>query len=301
MAQRIFAILPSQHDRDCIAASTCSSIVRFCSNRDDLVRAVLECRTRKADDSCAIIVDLDHGRGVNVIDATRVSDGAGTTIPVAVRTNLTAAALREIVDIAGRRSASWVSVENLEPADIVVDDLMHAPEGRTAQLVILDRLTRDLSPSVRGIVETAILLSHRRAGVSKLAIACGLAVRTVEWRLSSADLPPARTILAWMGALHAVWQIDVLGWTHKRVARNAGFATAELCDVSIQRHTGARLLQICRMYGFDNMLDCVRAALLRRNSSCSSRLLFPRADTSEVSRSSRWNDEESIQMGSFVT
>lgn len=221
--------------------------------------------------------------------------GVAATIPIAVRTSLTSATLRDLITIARYRSVHWVSIASAESADVAVRDLVRDPDGRTAQLIILDRLTRDLSPSVSGIVETATLLTHRRVSVSTLAGACGLAVRTVEWRLSSAHLPSAHTILGWMGALHSVWQLDVLGWTHKRVAREAGFGTVELCDVSIQRHTGARLLQICRAYGLDRLLDRVGVALLQRGPHSPSLILFPRLARSAPNRSCAPNRESRSQ------
>src|SRR6185437_224549 len=256
--QQILTLLTSKRDRDCIAASRYAAMVHYCYDLEDL-----ECRV-------ATLHACGHGSTLGaVIMDCRPHDFAGprelvaSAVPLVFRTSLTPASFRQVGLLARSKSSHWVSLTTAEQVDVAISDVLSAPEGRSGQLIILDRLTCDLPSSVSSIVQTAVLLTHRRTTVVRLAAACGLAVRTLEWRLSSAGMPAARRIIGWTTALHAVWQLDVLGWTRKRVARDAGFCTTELLDVCVQHHTGARPLQLCQQGGFDHLLGYVGDILYR--------------------------------------
>jgi hypothetical protein len=125
------------------------------------------------------------------------------------------------------------------------DDLAHqiaAAQHQSAPSAHL-AITRYLLPSIperaADIVAAAALSGHRRTSIPDFARVCGVPTRTLEWRLRTAGVAPARNVLGWMNALHSLWRLERLGWTSKQTAA-AGFSSCEAWSNYLARHAGAR-------------------------------------------------------------
>jgi len=257
MRKRVLVFASSTAERQRVATDAHGADVTLCDTWQALVH---QAHCISPDTVRGLVLELDSRR-CSTSEIVHFISALPPSVPVVVRASAAPACLRTVATIAEARAAWWVSLERVESVDAVVAELVHVPEQRAAQLLIVARIACGLPMAVWDVVVLAVLLSHRRTSVRELAAMCGLADRTVEWRLANAGLPTARTILGWMTSLYCAWRIDTLGWSHKRAARAAGFGNVELCDASVQRHTGERLLRLCGAGGFEGLLDRVSAGL----------------------------------------
>ena len=120
--------------------------------------------------------------------------------------------------------------------------------------VILRELEARVPERFRGIVVTAILAGTSRFSVRELAHRCDIGVRTLDWRLRSSPCSP-RKLLGWIMCLHAAWRLDVLGWTLKRVAAEAGFSDSAAVSDLMQRLAHIRPGALAHRGGFWKLLD----------------------------------------------
>ena len=128
------------------------------------------------------------------------------------------------------------------------------------QLTLASRVSSVGNDGASTILASAALVGDRRTSVNELAHSCGLAKRTLEWRLAASGRPTARTVLGWMTALHAVWRMEVLGWSPKRAASEGRFGSSELFAGYVKRHAGGRPLALVRG-GFTALLDKAELAI----------------------------------------
>lgn len=172
-------------------------------------------------------------------------------IPLLLHVDLSREAVRQIVAIAAADPSPHIL---LRGADDVRAALIRAVHTHDAMPTAQRELSRILLPqapaSAADLVAAAIAAGHRRLSVGRFAALCGLASRTVEWRLQAACMPPPRTLLGWMLALHGLWRVDVLGRPMPQVAGASGFTSTRTWATYIQRQTGERPAALLARGGF---------------------------------------------------
>jgi hypothetical protein len=181
----------------------------------------------------------------------------GAEVPTAIRLSTNPAGWGQLMHRIGLHSHMFFADERAESVSDLMWVLLRCPGSRGAQQLALECFEYPMPSSVGSLLHRALLLTHQRTSVTRLAAICGLATRTVEWRLSTSGYPKARAVLGLLTSLHALWQIDVLGMTLKRAAASTGFESAASLSDFIQRHVGMRPLIACECGGAS-----VAAALL---------------------------------------
>lgn len=169
----------------------------------------------------------------------------GTMLPLAIRLGPGPASLRYVAAAHAAPSHTFFSDSRTESLHAALTTLLEAPNSRGAQHLVLETLRAPLPRAVTPLLYQAALVTHQRTSVSRLARLCGVAPRTIEWRLAAHGLPAARRLLGMLTSLHAIWTMDMLGWSLKRAAAFTGFQSATSLSSYVRRHTGVRPAKCC--------------------------------------------------------
>lgn len=207
-----------------------------------------------------IVIDADALMRAS-IEPEDIVGRCAATAPTVLRTMLTSALLSRIRQFAAVAPDVTVSITHRESLVALLRNAADAGAAPSAQLMLASRLSSLRSDAASTILASAALLGNRRTSVNELARLCGLATRTLEWRLAASARPTARTVLGWMTVLHAVWRMEILGWSPKRAASEGGFASGELFAAYVKRHTGVRPTALARG-GFTLVLQKAELAMI---------------------------------------
>lgn len=96
----------------------------------------------------------------------------------------------------------------------------------------------------------AVFVAQSQRSVGALARACGLARRTLEYRLAKNRMPAPRVLLAACVVLHVLWAVDVAGFPLKHVSQQWGFSSPTDISAYVRRHTGACVRELVASRGF---------------------------------------------------
>jgi hypothetical protein len=172
---------------------------------------------------------------------------AAQEVPLLIRTDASAAALRDII-------ATSREVENLRVAFAEFGDMpsqvqrlaMQQPE-RDAEQVMIHRLASVVPGLIERIVSIAIMIAKRRSTVAQLAQACKCSRGMLHYRLQCLHTFDPRDLLAEFTALHVAWRRGVLGWTSKKTALETGYhraGAATALDHFVRHNVGVSLREM---------------------------------------------------------
>ncbi len=207
--------------------------------------------------------NLDRARiGCLVVDVGLASSWVRTErarsilaqVPVVLRMDITPGTARDVVSLAPMIPNGRVSLKGLDDLTSDVGVVFGLKWSPGPELRLIQAIPDQSEPPVRTILLGAATMGRRRTSAHALAMACGLALRTLDWRLHQARYPHARHLLAWSLALHTMWRVDVLNWSLKESASAAGMGTGANLSALVRRHTGRRPSEISRNGGFEEML-----------------------------------------------
>src|SRR5438094_2365284 len=234
-------------DRLAISSSQYAHHVRLCASERE-VRDQLSDR---------------YARGL-LLDATALSRfQTAQTLPtevvaenrtVILRTDFSPASIRVVKSVAQMNGYVRVSVRKIDSAVTEVKRLLQEESYQSAQLLLVTKCAASLPERIEKIIIGAVLLCHRHTTVSELAATCELSVGALEWRLASEHRPCARRLLGWLTAVHAIFRMDVLGWSQKRAALEGGFGATDNLATFVGRWTGYRPSALSRQGGFEAVL-----------------------------------------------
>jgi hypothetical protein len=156
------------------------------------------------------------------------------SIPIVIRCRVRSSAISSRAEIARWRRSGKISVESFDQLDDEIHDHLTDRNGLPPDLVLLESARSCVPHQLVDIVVATVLIGRRRTSLAALALVCGVAPRTVEWRLHHLAYPTARHLLGWSLALHTLWRIDSLGWPLKKAAIAAGFADANALSDYVQ-------------------------------------------------------------------
>lgn len=176
----------------------------------------------------------------------------------------------DIVRLADAASDLRVSVRGSDVLADEIEAVLERPAQHTADHALIRMIGLHMRPETWPIVLTAAMMSRRRTHVSELARACGVSPRTLEHRLRTLQLPHARSLLGLLLSAHAMHRCVWSGWSPKRVALAAGFASEAAMSNYMFRHSDTRPRNAC-MEGFSKLLD--RLGALGTNTTEAARLV----------------------------
>jgi AraC-like DNA-binding protein len=176
---------------------------------------------------------------------------------VIVRCAVTAGVGRRLLSLRDRVRVDEVSIRF---SDRCGDDLLALESEVSGTMPLIEHLLRHAPPAISDIVVCALALGMRRVSVPALARACGLSIRTIEWRLAAAKSLRASRLLGSALCLHAAWRLELNGWGIKRVAAESGFASAAAFARFVRRHAMVSPVGL-RQNGLDRLLETVSLSL----------------------------------------
>ncbi|MEP6620143.1 MAG: hypothetical protein ABJE47_12535 [bacterium] len=182
-------------------------------------------------------------------------------VPIALRIDPTPAARRLLIAPAMRVGQGFYADKRVDSIITLATTLALHSGARGAQIRILNAIPGRVPVSIARILIQAALIAHRRTSVTALARLCDLSPRTIEWRLAQQSLPAAQDLIGLMTSIHAVWQLDLLGWTLKHTANMAGFRSPAALSAYVFRHTGRRPLALRDGGGVDALMGSFESAV----------------------------------------
>lgn len=232
--------------------------VRVCE-RADVLRSLLA-----AADVRLVISELRDRVGASVIPALADVAARAESPAVVARVSLADGAADDVMQLAAARVPARVSLRGVSTLGEALTPALGGDRERRADLTILERIGPLVPHAVRAFLVLCAVAPSPRLHVGRAATLLGVTPRTIESRLAQSALPPAYRIIAWCMALHAAWQLDVLGLRRKQVAANLGFASGAAMATLLSRYCGASPTSLRKHGGFQMQLERF-AALIQPN------------------------------------
>jgi len=147
-----------------------------------------------------------------------------------------------------------VSLRGFDSLGDSVSEILSMDREDQPALEVMARCVSLVTPVGLEILAGAALVARRTRAITSLADVCRLSPRTVEQRLGDAGLMGPKRLLLWLGSLHALWQLERLHWSPKRIAVAAGFRSPQALSNCVERATGLRLAGLSAKLGFEGGL-----------------------------------------------
>lgn len=147
----------------------------------------------------------------------------------------------------------FTAVDSIDPA---LNRALGACQSDNACAAVLTSVQHELATlpiSARPLLTGVILRGFPRTSVSALATSWSMNVRSLERMFALARLPAMSRLLNWSCCVQCAWYLDVLGWTRKRVAVAAGFASPQAFANFTMRNIGRSPSQLC-VGGFGQLI-----------------------------------------------
>ncbi len=222
--------------------------VRMC-DRADVFRSLLA-----AADVRLVVSELRDRVGASVIPVLVEQASRPDAPAIIARASLADAAADDVIQLASARIPVRVSLRGVSLIGEAVLGALGANSEPRAGLVILERVGPLLPRSLRAFMVLCAVAPSPRLQVERAATLLGVSRRTLENRVALAALPPAHSVIAWCVALHAAWQLDVLGHRPKEVAATLGFASGAAVANLLRRYCGCSATSLRNHGGFQTQL-----------------------------------------------
>jgi hypothetical protein len=156
------------------AARTCQVSFQtereVCKHREDWRHVVIVCDIGAVDHESMCLFAQAERRGVGPLS-------------LLIRTGLIRSSAIKVVEFRPMLRATRLSVRGIHSLGSQLTEANLASEERDSNAAILEAIAPAVPHSLAEIVLGAVVLGRRRASVHALGAACGLSMRTVEWRL----------------------------------------------------------------------------------------------------------------------
>lgn len=267
---------------------------------DRVVRARLEAALRDratihfSNDAVALLGDIARVRAVAVLLPVCARCGTSTA-PIArrIRRAFPSVSLIGFVG-AGRRPASEIldlaraglhalifdaADEGTLAVRAAISDAVHRCAVDSIATSMLHWMPRRLHAVARECLEQA----RTQSSVETVARALGVHRRTLNKRLTQAQLPPPRVLLAWCRVLLVARLLEDVERSVEQVAMELEFPSAAALRNMLKRYTGRCPGEIRTLGGLRYALHAFEAALLRRAGA--SHAMRPRSDRTSMGAS----------------
>ena len=222
--------------------------VRICE-RVDVLRSLVA-----ASDVRVVVSELRDRAGASVIPVLGEAGARAAAPAMLVRTQLADEAAGDVIRFAAARIPALVTFRELAAAGDPVLAALGGPGEPRADLIILERVGPLIPRPLRAFAVLCVT-SPPRLHVARAATLLGVAGRTIESRLDRAALPAAHRIISWCAALHAAWELDVLGRRPKQVAARLGYASGAALANLLARYCGCSATSLREHGGFQAQLE----------------------------------------------
>lgn len=206
-------------------------------------------------DDVELLVAVSTGRvALTVIEA---NGGSNTIALVALRR------LRE--SFPKHPVVAWCDIRAIAPHDLLAiaragvqdlirqdfDELRHvfarvvaSATQRAISYRVLEELADMIPPRLQPLLAYVLEHSDEHLDRDGVAAVFGLSRRTLQNRLTEANLPPLRPFLTWCRLLVATALLDEPGHTLDSVAAQLGFQDGPHLGVTLRRYTGTNITQL---------------------------------------------------------
>jgi AraC-like DNA-binding protein len=210
----------------------------------------------------AVVAELRDVSGKSTLPTFRALRLQSPRLPLILHCIPTPEALWELPDNSALRRGLSVVFRNHEYLGAALRPLLLPPGVPSAA----ETLARHIVPLVprpfRPFVLICALKASPRLKIGTAATMSGATRRTLERALRQAGLPSARNVLGSCTALHAVWWLDVQGWSTKQVVTEMGFSHASSLIRLLERQFGCSLRSVRSGNGFQVLLSRFETTLL---------------------------------------
>lgn len=212
----------------------------------------------------AVVLEPQGESDADIRGLASALDARESAIPVLLRFAPRITTIRQLLVYSRLMRDMRLSLRGFDELSPCVSNLTSSSD-RSAREAIVGRVGSLVTRDVRHIVVCAAICSERGCTVSELAGLCGMSTRTVEERLALSRVMGAKRLLMRMLVLHTLWRESVLGWSAKRAAVAAGFASADALARRIQRVTGRRPNDLIANRSFSDVLEDLAAEVKDRS------------------------------------
>jgi len=254
--ETVLAFLVSNQARSALVrAAGTRRLVRFSIDERGLIQAT------KAGGVDSLVWQIVPGADRMVKAVARAIEVGGRGTRVFTQLDLGRGTARRMKCLASYLPYASISLRSHDDLERDLDRWFRGDGERAAYPVIIKRIEGASPQHARDILCAAAVVGRRRTEVERFARACGLPLRTLEWRCARARLPTPGRLLGLMVSLHAAWRLDVLQFETRRAALAGGFSEPHALASYIARHCCATLSDLRRDGSFPALLERVVRSL----------------------------------------
>jgi hypothetical protein len=221
---------------------------RFC-DRVEALEAIVAAGMAQA-----VLADLRDKAGVQVAPVLRRLRSRMPALPIVLCFRPTPLTLREVPDLLGTMPGTGLVLRGFEHVGLAMKKLLHSPRPPSAAETLLRRLVPLTPASLQPFFTVCAVKGSPRLRVPAVAAWSRIPRRTLERRLSEAQLPGAAGVVGAFAALHAAWWLDVYGWPTKQVIEEMQFSHLSSLTRTLKRHFGCSVSQLDDYGGFNVLL-----------------------------------------------
>jgi len=230
--------------------------VRFC----DTVEALAEIVAGGGID--AVVADLHDVSGTSILPTFQMLHRQSPHLPLVLFCLPTPEAIREL-PFSGAMVRGFSPVfRNYEHLGLALGPMLRRLRVPSAAETLVRHLVPIVPRPFRPFVLVCALKASPRIKVGTAATWSGASRRTLERSLRRARLPSAASVLGSCTALHAVWWLDIQGWSTKHVVTEMQFSHASALTRLLRGHFGCSLRSIRSESGFHELLGRFELTLL---------------------------------------
>lgn len=230
---------------------------RFCDSVEALEAIVLSGTVR------AVLADVRDKSGAETLPVLQRLRNRLPALPLVMCFRPTPLALREVPDLMRTVPGMGIILRGFEHIGLAVKKLLHGPRPPSAAETLLRRLVPLTPAALQPFFTVCAVKGSPRLRVNAAAELSRIPRRTLERRLTDAQLPGAAGCVGSFAALHAAWWLDVYGWPTKQVIEEMQFSHLSSLTRTLKRHFGCSVSQLQDYGGFNVLLLRYEQALRR--------------------------------------
>lgn len=231
----------------------------FCDRVDQVRRAVAEMSAAGVGVG-AVVLEPRDCEGVPADALVPLLRAQVPAAPVLAYCAPAATASGDILAMA-RAGVSGLLLRGYDDVGTALRSALATASDDCAARFVLRALKPALPSPARVVVEHCLLHGREPLTVAGVAHALGVNRKTLVLRMSAADLPPPRVLLAWVRLCLVAHALDQGGLTIERAAMDFGYPSAPALRNLCKRLTGLRLSEVREQGGLSCILRLFTRAL----------------------------------------
>lgn len=233
----------------------------FCAQLDE-VRPAVEAAYARGDGVRAVILEPRDRGGVPTDALATELRVRAPAVPVLAYCAPVDAASGDLLAMA-RAGVSGLLLRGYDDVGAALRSALASAGDDCAARFILGELRPALPRLARTVVEHCVLHGREPLTVAGVADALGVNRKTLVVRFTAAQLPPPRTVIAWVRLCLVAHALERSGLSIERAAVDFGYPSAPALRNLCKRHTGLRLTEIRENGGLSCVLHLFNQVLRR--------------------------------------